>query len=122
VEGASTLAALPMSPDAARALKLSAKAALVVVPQWPHYATGIKNWGPRIDRPTDIREEISVVVADFSARCCSMPRIRWWVPSQQNDPARLAAELSQPWSPEAADELSRSGHSSGVVAPDVDRM
>ena len=59
------IGALPISVDEAKALKATATAALVIEPKWPYFAKGQKSWDPTISNPTEITDDISVVVADI---------------------------------------------------------
>lgn len=55
-----------MMVEDAKALKASGTAALVIAPKWPYFASGKKLWGATIQSPTEVTEEISVLVADIT--------------------------------------------------------
>ena len=57
---------VPASPDVARHMKSTMRAALVIEPKAPFYATGKVDWGePTLQAPTDIDESQIAIIADI---------------------------------------------------------
>lgn len=60
------IAHISVASAKASLLRNSMRAALVVAPKAPWFASGVKQWGdPTIDDPREIREEISALIADI---------------------------------------------------------
>lgn len=57
---------LALSPAEARRLKATMRVAFAITPKAPYFASGVKDWGnARIDNPEEVRQPISVVIADI---------------------------------------------------------
>ena len=59
-----TIAEIALHPAEAKLVKPKLTAAVVIMPQWPFYATGIKDWGAvTVEDPEEVTQRISVIVA-----------------------------------------------------------
>ena len=72
------LGSISTTSEVAKSLKSMARAAVVFAPKPPFFAYGNRKWEPRFDRPTEVNNDIFVIVADIQCALLLDHKDRVW--------------------------------------------